>query len=132
MAFVIEVSAICLFNAAGQVLTMRKAGTRGWMLVGGKPETGEDALTCVIREVDEELAITLDPTQIRFLGDFSSTAVNEGAPLLAHVFTTSQQVNPRIRGEIAAARWVDPANPGQDQAPLNTDLIFPLLVGTDD
>lgn len=34
----IEVSAVCLFDDSGRVLTVRKRGTSGWMLVGGKPE----------------------------------------------------------------------------------------------
>lgn len=123
----IEVSAICLFNDAEQVLTVRKQGTHGWMLPGGKPETGETPLECILREVDEELAVRLDARQIAALGTFDSTAVNEGTPLRAHVFISSQAIGPQPGAEIAELRWVDPADPGEDQAPLNTQHIFPLL-----
>lgn len=124
---VIEVSAVCLFDEDGRVLTVRKRHTSGWMLVGGKPETGETDRDCVIREVEEELGVALDPAALTKLGDFHSTAVNEGVPLTAHVFVSTQRVTPSPRAEIAELRWVDPADPGPDQAPLNIDLVFPLL-----
>lgn len=123
----IEVSAVCLFDDSGRVLTVRKRGTTKWMLVGGKPEPGEDALDCAIREVREELGATLDPGRLRPLGVFHTTAANEGVPLRATVFTSDQRVAPRVQAELEELRWVDPAAPGDDQAPLNTDLVFPLL-----
>lgn len=123
----IEVSAVCLFDDLGRVLTVRKRHTCGWMLVGGKPEDGETAKDCVIREVAEELGVTLDPDALSRLGDFRSTAVNEHVPLVAHVFVSQQRVTPSPHAEIAELRWVDPADPGPDQAPLNTDLVFPLV-----
>ncbi len=123
----IEVSAVCLFDDDHRVLTVRKHGTRGWMLVGGKPKSGETPLDCVVREVGEELGVDLDPGCLTQLGTFKSTAVNEGVPLLAHVFVSGQRITPRVRAEIAEMRWVDPTDPGPGQAPLNTDLVFPLL-----
>ncbi|NLA29769.1 MAG: NUDIX domain-containing protein [Propionibacterium sp.] len=124
----IEVSAVCLFDSFGRVLTVRKRGTSGWMLVGGKPEAGETPVQCAVREVHEELGVRLDAARLRGLGTFHSTAVNEGVPLTAHVFVSDEPVRPAVRAELAAMRWVDPADPGDNQAPLNTDLIFPLLV----
>lgn len=123
----IEVSAVCLFDEAGRVLTVRKRGTSKWMLVGGKPEPGETARECALREVAEELGVVLDGTRLRELDTFASTAANEGVPLTAHVFCSDQRVEPRVCAELEELRWVDPAEPGPDQAPLNTDLVFPLL-----
>ena len=97
------------------------------MLVGGKPEADETALQCALREVSEELGVQLDESRLRDLGTFHSTAVNEGVPLTAHVFISDERVTPGIHAELAALRWVDPADPGDGQAPLNTDLVFPLL-----
>ncbi|MDO4784674.1 MAG: NUDIX domain-containing protein [Propionibacteriaceae bacterium] len=124
----IEVSAVCLFDESGRVLTVRKRGTTKWMLVGGKPEPGETARQCALREVAEELGILLDGSLLRGLGTFTTTAANEGVPLTAHVFRTGQRVEPRVCAELEELRWVDPGDPGADQAPLNTDLVFPLLV----
>lgn len=98
------------------------------MLVGGKPEPGETPRDCALREVEEELGVSLDGTRLRELGTFTSTAANEGVPLMAHVFRSDQRVEPQVCAELEELRWVDPADPGPDQAPLNTDLVFPLLV----
>ena len=124
----IEVSAVCLFDDSGRVLTVRKRGTSGWMLVGGKPEVGETPRQCAIRGVAEELGVGLDAARLRDLGTFRSIAVNEGVPLTAHVFISDERVSPSVHAELAALRWVNPADPGDGQAPLNTDLVFPLLV----
>lgn len=98
------------------------------MLVGGKPEVGETPRQCAIREVAEELGVGLDAARLRDLGTFRSIAVNEGVPLTAHVFISDERVSPSVHAELAALRWVNPADPGDGQAPLNTDLVFPLLV----
>lgn len=124
---VIEVSAVCLFDEIGRVLTVRKRGTRKWMLVGGKPEPGETERDCAIREVHEELGVRLDASRLRELGTFRSIAANEGGQLIAHVFVSDERVLPHIQAELVGLRWVDPAEPGDDQAPLNTELVFPLI-----
>lgn len=123
----IEVAAVCLFNTAGRVLTVRKKGTYKWMLVGGKPEAGESAQDCAVREVAEELGVQLDRSRLSSLGTFHTTAANEGVPLTAHVFVSDEHIHPCVQAELEELRWVDPASPGPDQAPLNTDLVFPLL-----
>lgn len=127
----IEVSAVVLRDRESRVLTVRKRGTTKWMLVGGKPEPGEDALSCVLREVDEELGVRLDPSRLTMLGTFHTIAANEGVPLTAHVYRSDELVSPHLQAELEELRWVDPGAPGPDQAPLNTELVFPLLVGAD-
>lgn len=123
----IEVAAVCLFDDEGRVLTVRKRGTSKWMLVGGKPEPGESPRDTAVREVAEELGVHLDGTALRPLGRFETIAANEGVPLVAHVFISDERVVPQVQAELEELRWVDPASPGEDQAPLNIDLVFPLL-----
>lgn len=124
----ITVSAVVLFDDQKRVLTVRKKGTAKWMLPGGKPEPGEDPITTAKRELVEELGVILEDTQLKALGCFHSTAANEGVPLVAHVFISEQRTEPKIGAELAEMRWVDPTKPDPEQAPLNTDLVFPLLV----
>lgn len=126
----IEVAAVVLRDGGGRVLTVRKAGTTKWMLPGGKPEAGETPLDTAMREIAEELGVALDPGRLRPLGRFETIAANEGVPLVAHVFVTDQRVEPHVRAELEGLRWVDPTSPGHDQAPLNTDLVFPLVGST--
>lgn len=127
----IVVAAICFVRTDGRVLTVRKRGTRAYMLPGGKIEPGESALECAVREVDEELGIRVRPDQVAPLGTFETRAANErGFALEATVFRCDLQVAPRLQAELDDLRWVDPGQAVDDplEAPLNREHIFPLLL----
>lgn len=125
----ITVSAIAFLRDDGRVLTVRKRGTQRYMMPGGKPEAGERAIDTAVREVREELGIEIGPDALRPLGEFDSHAANEaGHALRATVFVTREPVDPVAQAEIDDLRWADPADPDDAQAPLNLDLVFPLLV----
>lgn len=119
---------MCFRDADGRILTVRKRGTTKWMLVGGKPEPGESAVDCAIREVEEELGVVVAASELALLGEFDTIAANEGVPLRATVFTTDLLIAPKIQAELAALQWSDLDDPGPNQAPLNTDIVFPRLL----
>ena len=128
---VITVSAICFEREDGAVLTVRKRGTASWMLPGGKPERGESAAECAVREVLEELGVEIPLDRIAPMGAFETRAANEaGFALHASVFRTRDAIAPEPRAEIEAARWIDPAVGIDDEAeaPLNRELVFPMLL----
>lgn len=128
---VITVSAICFEREDGAVLTVRKRGTRAWMLPGGKPEDGETAAECAVREVLEELGVEIPLAALAPMGEFETRAANEaGFALLASVFRTRVAIAPEARAEIEAVRWIDPRVGIDDaaEAPLNRELVFPLLL----
>ena len=128
---VITVSAICFEREDGTVLTVRKRGTHAWMLPGGKPEPGETAAECAVREVLEELGVEIGIAALEPMGEFVTAAANEaGFALHASVFRTREPIAPETRAEIEAMRWVDPAVGIDDaaEAPLNRELIFPRLL----
>ncbi|MBO1770266.1 NUDIX domain-containing protein [Agrococcus sp. TF02-05] len=128
---IITVSAICFERADGAVLTVRKRGTSAWMLPGGKPEGGETAAECGVREVLEELGVEIGLDRIEPLGEFETRAANEaGFALRASVFRTRDAIEPHARAEIEAVRWIDPALGIDDEAeaPLNRELVFPMLL----
>ena len=127
----ITVSAICFEREDGAVLTVRKRGTAAWMLPGGKPEPGEGAAACAVREVLEELGVEIGVDRIDRMGEFETRAANEaGFALHASVFRTRARIAPEPRAEIEAVRWIDPAAGIDDEAeaPLNRELVFPLLL----
>ncbi|MDO5750071.1 MAG: NUDIX domain-containing protein [Rothia sp. (in: high G+C Gram-positive bacteria)] len=132
----IRVSAVAIRDSAGLVLTVRKNGTDGFMMPGGKPDPGEDALDAAVREVTEELGFAPDPARLHFLGTFSAPALNEnGFTVIADSFeyrpTQAEEAHLKQnapRAEIAEMRWVDPATDTREQAPLNIDCIFPALL----
>ena len=128
---VITVSAICFEREDGTVLTVRKRGTHAWMLPGGKPEPGETAAECAVREVLEELGVEIGIAALEPMGEFVTAAANEaGFALQASVFRTREPIAPETRAEIEAMRWIDPAVGIDDaaEAPLNRELIFPRLL----
>lgn len=128
---VITVSAICFEREDGAVLTVRKRGTDRWMLPGGKPEPGESAAECAVREVAEELGVSVPLEAIEPMGEFETRAANEaGFALRASVFRSRAAIAPVPQAEIDEARWIDPAIGVDDaaEAPLNRELVFPLLL----
>lgn len=131
-AMTIEVSAVIIRDEAGRVLNVRKRGTAMLMLPGGKPESGEDPRDTALREFREELGVELSGLLLRPLGDMLASAANEpGHRVLAHVFEHPHVTVGAPRAEIEHLEWVDPAEPREDMAPLNTEVVFPALAADD-
>lgn len=126
----IVVSAVVMRDAEGRVLNVRKRGTTMLMLPGGKPEPGETADQTAIREFSEELGVALDPAALGFVGEFRAAAANEpGYAVVAHVFEHPFVPGVAVSAEIEQLEWVDPASQREDLAPLNTEHVFPALLG---
>ena len=84
----IVVSAVCVFDEAGRLLTVRKRGTDKFMHPGGKPEAGETAAQTAARELAEEVGIVLAAEELVLLGIWFADAANEAATQIqATVFT---------------------------------------------
>ena len=121
----IVVSAVELRDAEGSVLTVRKRGTTSFMHPGGKPEPGESAAACAVREVAEELGLELDPVSLELVAVHHTDAANEpGRALVATLFRhphLSSLRRPQVvpAAEIEQVRWLDPTRPlPDDAAPL--------------
>ena len=76
-----------------------------WTLPGGRIEAGETIEQCAIREVQEELSITIRnprPVMVQSLG-------REGTFRLAVFATRDFSGVPRASDEIADHKWIDPS-----------------------
>lgn len=131
----IVVSAVCVFDDAGRLLTVRKRGTDKFMHPGGKPEAGESAAQAAARELEEEVGIVVAAEDLEPFGSWLAEAANEAATQIeATVFTAPTLMNPaggwtaRPSAEIAEIRWLelDGVLP-DDLAPLLTDHVLPAL-----
>ncbi|WP_018779591.1 NUDIX domain-containing protein [Paenarthrobacter sp. Y-19] len=125
----IVVSAVCVYNNEGQLLTVRKRGTDKFMHPGGKPEPGETAAQAAARELSEEVGIKVSPEQLEPLGVWLAVAANEAATNIeATVFTAPGTWDAHPSAEIAEIRWLDLSAPlPADLAPLLTDHVLPAL-----
>lgn len=122
------VSAVVMRDGEGRVLNVRKRGTAMLMLPGGKPEPGESAAETALREFEEELGVALEPTALRFLGEFRAPAANEpDHEVVARVFEHPFVAGASTNAEIEQLEWVDPSSRRDDLAPLNTEHVFPAL-----
>ena len=138
----IVVSAVCVFDDAGRLLTVRKRGTTMFMHPGGKPEPGETAVQAASRELQEEVGIAIEPRDLELMGVWIADAANEAATdIEATVFLAPGTWTARPSAEIAEIRWLDLAALdlralGQgaplpaDLAPLLTDYILPELAAS--
>nr|WP_025826638.1 NUDIX domain-containing protein [Acetobacter persici] len=125
---IIRIATALIFNQDGQTLLVRKHDSRFFMQAGGKIDAGETAAQAVIRELSEELGITVSPDQNDFLGTFTAEAANEPGHLIeADVFRIMLTEPVTAQAEIAEVLWVDPAHaPADLLAPLTRDTLMPL------
>ena len=103
------IAAVAIVDDQDRMLAVRKRGTSRFMNPGGKLEPGESGLDAAIREVREELGLSLDPTSVHTLGLWTAPAANEpGWAVEADAFWTRLPAGarPRPQAEIEELRWV--------------------------
>ena len=125
----ISIAAALIARRNGDVLLVRKAGTAIFMQPGGKIEPGETPEAALVRELQEEIGLTVDPDALQPLGAFEAIAANEPHHRVhAELFLISME-DPEIvaGGEIEEIVWVAPGSPGSlPMAPLTADHILPF------
>lgn len=125
---IIRIAAALLIGPDGRTLLVRKRGTQAFMQPGGKIEASEQPIDALARELEEELGLVIDTTQVSYLGKFSAPAANEpGFVVEAEIFQLDIQQHITPAAEIEEVLWVDPHNVGDFiLAPLTQDLILPF------
>jgi 8-oxo-dGTP diphosphatase len=113
-------------DAAGRMLVVRKRGPAVFMKPGGKREPGEDDLTALARELDEEIGCRLIGATL--LGAFEAPAANEpGFTVRAATYLATVEGRIAAQAEIEELAWIDPAAPGDIVlAPLMRTVLAAL------
>ncbi|MCP2266365.1 NUDIX domain-containing protein [Promicromonospora thailandica] len=124
----LRIVAVVVERADGRHLLVRKRGTQSFMQVGGKIEPGEEPLAALLREVEEEVGLQLDPADVESLGRFGAPAANEPDHVVdayAYRVRLRPDVEIVVRAELEELVWIDPADPVTRYpiAPLSRDLL---------
>ena len=85
-----------------KILMALNKGLDTWYIPGGKREGEETDEQALIREVEEELAVSLDPKTIKFFGIWRAKAHNkpEGTMIKLTCYTASYSEMPKATSEV--------------------------------
>jgi 8-oxo-dGTP pyrophosphatase MutT (NUDIX family) len=124
----IHIAAALLIGADGRTLLVRKRGTQAFMQPGGKIESGEPAVMALIRELEEELGLQVDPDTPEYLGSFAALAANEpGFEVRCDLFEVRIEGDVSPAAEIEEVLWItQDSHPDLNLAPLTRDTILPI------
>jgi 8-oxo-dGTP diphosphatase len=112
-----------------RLLLVRKKGGESYILPGGKPESGEDDLQALIREIEEELGCGIDLETFSYLGSFSDTAADLlNTRVTVRLYAARLIGSPSPQSEIEKLAWFRPdAESGLSLAPSLQNHIVPFL-----
>ena len=122
---VVRIAAALIVDQAGQMLLVRKRGTRAFMQAGGKIEAAETPREALSRELTEELRLDLDTLPQEFVGRFAAqAALEENHVVSADIFYVQIPGTVTPAGEIEEIVWIDPFSAYTlPLAPLTRDLV---------
>lgn len=127
----LHIATACFMNANQELLVVRKQNTSAWMLPGGKLDGQESPAQALVRELQEEIQVTIAEDSLTPLGTFDAIAANEALTTVhshAYVAKLPEGQQPVISAEIAEMRWLPLSEPLPDTiAPLLRQHIIPAL-----
>ncbi|GAA0366349.1 NUDIX domain-containing protein [Streptomyces olivoreticuli] len=112
----------------GRVLTARTHDRPAFYLPGGKPEAGESREAALVREIEEELGVTLDPATIAHAVTVEAAADGKAAGTVVRMvcFTAEGSGTPVPGAEIGEVAWLGHGD--RDRVSAATALVLDELV----
>ena len=112
----------------GQLLCARSHGKALYYVPGGKREPGESDEAALVREIAEELAVSLKPETLCLACEFSAQADGKpaGVEVRLRCYTGDASGTPVASAEIAELRWLDSSH--LDELSPVSRLLFAWLV----
>jgi 8-oxo-dGTP diphosphatase len=125
---VLRIAAAMLVRADGRTLLVRKRHTTIFMQPGGKVDSDETTQAALVRELKEELGISVDVQSLVPLGQFLAPAAHEAGVMVdAALFMVECDQTVQPAAEIEEAIWVEPDAPRDFPiAPLTDSYVLPL------
>lgn len=111
----------------GKILSTRSRGKDVYYIPGGKREPGESDLQTLVREVREELTVTVEPSSVAPAGTFQAQAHGhpEGVDVRMTCYTADYQGTLAPSSEIEELIWLTYAD--RDRVSPVDQLIFDHL-----
>jgi len=88
----------------GHILSTRSRGKNRYYLPGGKREPGETDTQTLLREIEEELTVALDPGSLAYAGTFEAPAHGHPAGVLVRM---TCYWAPRYTGQLRPAAEIE-------------------------
>ncbi|GHF20558.1 DNA mismatch repair protein MutT [Amycolatopsis deserti] len=107
---------------SGRVLAARSHGKSVWYLPGGKREPGESDVATLVREVAEELSVTIDPATVHHFGTFEAPAHGRAGVVRMACYTAEYHGTLAASAEVAELAWLGAAD--RDRLSAAGALVF--------
>lgn len=103
----IKTSALVCVKNNNKILLVRVRDNTIWYFPGGKIDEGETHLQTIIRELDEELNIQMQASELEYLGEVVTDNHDRTDTVSVHCYTgeITQPIQPSA--EISEIRWFD-------------------------
>lgn len=129
----LTVVALALLDGAGRVLMQRRPAARAhgglWEFPGGKVEPGEGPAAALVREIAEELSITIDAADLAPLTFAASPAQDQARPLVLLLYTCRRWQGEPVPEPGAQLKWLMPeALSALAMPPLDVPLAAALVL----
>ncbi|PKH68517.1 DNA mismatch repair protein MutT [Flavobacterium sp. ALD4] len=93
----------------GKILSTKSKGKTKYYIPGGKRESGESDEQTLIREIAEELSVTIIPNTAEYIGTFSaqSDGEKEGINVIMTCYKAKYSGNLKANSEIEEIKWLN-------------------------
>ena len=93
----------------GKILSTKSKGKTTYYIPGGKRENGESDIQTLIREVAEELSVTITPNTAEYIGTFSaqSDGAKQGIQVIMTCYKAKYSGNLKANSEIEEIKWLN-------------------------
>lgn len=107
-----------------RILAAKSRGRDTYYIPGGKREPGESDEDALVREISEEISMELDPSLLKFYGEFQAQAHGqpEGVLVRLRCYTTTERGEVRAAAEIDEVCWLAYAD--RPKVSLAAQLLF--------
>jgi len=93
----------------GKIVSTKSKGKTKYYIPGGKRERGESDEQTLIREIEEELSVTIIPNTATYVGTFSaqSDGSKEGILVIMTCYTAKYTGHLKANSEIEEIKWLN-------------------------